>query len=300
MTELCRINSDPKIADAPTPTTSRTSNRSATIESSAKAAVGPTKRKGNWKKGPGRGHIGPMTKDPPKCKPCPVAAEIAKAKNAVLNSNQCTKAQLVTQVKNMVSVATNLKRKVQSMEQQRDAFAAMVMNAYDVQSTLGEQEIKRRKTLAAEALGEGYKSESTFKKHRMHAIGVIKSLCGPTIILMQTELAEALHQHYHDPSVFKDSIAAQIPSNQEDAHDLAQAARDAVIAGIKDLLSELRRCNKGRYTTEARIASECILSAAMYKRTDMKVTGCSEGHSSVASCRPTCLVPRRISCWCCS
>jgi hypothetical protein len=56
----------------------------------------------------------------------------------------------------------------------------------------------------------------------------------------------------------------------EDTQQLCTEAQDAVIAGITELLYDLRKHNGGRYTSHARITSEAVLTAVMYSCKDLK------------------------------
>ena len=58
----------------------------------------------------------------------------------------------------------------------------------------------------------------------------------------------------------------EIPTDMTaDSEELCHEARDAVICGIKQLLTDLRVHNKGRFDTNSRITSEAVLAAAVYQ-----------------------------------
>jgi hypothetical protein len=145
------------------PPLARKSIRESTMKSSEELAEGSKpKRKapvGGWLAGPGRGNTGSRVSCPKQHKPCPVAAALSDAKVAVLNQASLTKNQLARQITKMVHVNTSLKRKLDDANQQRDALATIVMDQYGLTGPLADAEIKRRKTQAAELVGEGYQTE---------------------------------------------------------------------------------------------------------------------------------------------
>ena len=163
------------------PPLARNSIRESTVESSKKLAEGSKpKRKapvGGWLAGPGRGKTGSRVPCPKQHKPCPVAAALAGAKIAVLNQASLSKTQLARQITKMVHVNTSLKRKLDVVTQQRDALATIVMGEYNLTGPLADAEIKRRKTQAAELVGEGYQTEVSDVDQCVGSVSVLCQVC---------------------------------------------------------------------------------------------------------------------------
>jgi len=106
----------------------------------------------------------------------------------------------------------------------------------------------------------------------------------------------------------------EIPTDMTaDSEELCHEARDAVICGIKQLLTDLRVHNKGRFDTNSRITSEAVLAAAVYqakvKGVAIKAIGellhqdvhalhraCSRVAAVPEGGKPLCFVPAETSC----
>jgi hypothetical protein len=221
----------------------------------ASANYGPKKREGNYKAGTGRGHK--------KVHIDPMITAISQAKQAVMFPNSHSKASVVSHLKVMVGVNEGLKRKLDDTKHQRDALATLLLDKHGVHSALEDQNIKRRRTEILADLGCGYSTEITFKRHRAHALAVLKNLCGNDI-LQQKQLAQALLSHYTNPRVVSDLINPKNQSNednvieQQELDELQNDAIAAVIYGIKEILSDLRHKKRkgGRNSKKARIAVE--------------------------------------------
>jgi hypothetical protein len=194
MQELCK---DDKNSIQPLEVAAVPSRQSTRSSSAVGGALRKEKRTGNYKAGTGRGNK--------KAHIDPIIAAISSAKTAVMFPHSYSKSDVVGKLKQMVEVNVSMKRKLDDTERQRDALASILMDKYELGGDLASQDIKRRRTEILDEIGKGYMTEITFKRHRAHALTVIKSLCG-TDLVMQRELAEGLVAHYQDPAVIQVNV----------------------------------------------------------------------------------------------
>jgi len=199
MQRLCEVDKEASGAPSEGSSALRKSSRSSTVANSAlRSQVKP--RIGAYRAGPGRSHTKPQIAPID-----PIDDAISVAKSTMLLHQSHSKAQVVSALSQMVAVNTSLKRKVDRLEHQKDALSSLLMDQYDLKSELAQSEIKRRRIQLFHDLGRGYQTEITFKRHRAHALAVIKSLCREDVV-MQRELAEALAAHYNDPAAIEVTI----------------------------------------------------------------------------------------------